>query len=74
VPPVTTTSTENEPFAPAVVEAVVVAEFASVFVAATNTMFPGAVEPVTVTGEPMTTELSAGLVTVSVVAPCVRAT
>ena len=35
VPPVTTTSTLNEPSAAAVVEAVVVAEFWSVFVAET---------------------------------------
>ena len=37
-------------------------------------MFPGAVVPVTVTGEALTEELSAGLVTVSDVWPCVRAT
>ena len=37
-------------------------------------MLPGAVVPVTVTGEPETDELSAGLVTVSAVVPCVRAT
>ena len=35
VPPVTATSTLNEPSAAAVVEAIVVAEFASVFVAET---------------------------------------
>jgi hypothetical protein len=37
-------------------------------------VFPGAVVPVTVTGETTTEELSAGLVTVSGVVPCVRAT
>ena len=74
MPPVTATSTLKEPSGAAVAEATVVAEFASVFVAATYTVFPGAVVPVTVTGEPPTDELSAGLVTVSVVSPCACAT
>ena len=69
VPPVIPTSTLNEPSPPAVVETTVVAEFASVFVAATWTAFPGAVVPVTVTGEEVTDALSAGLVTVSGVVP-----
>jgi hypothetical protein len=43
-------------------------------VAATYTVFPGRVVPVTATGEAEIEELSAGLVTVSAVVPCVRAT
>ena len=44
------------------------------FVAATYTVFPRRVVPVTVTGEAAIEELSAGLVTVSGVARCVLAT
>ena len=55
-------------------DTIVVAEFLSLFVAATYTVFPRRVMPVTVTGEPAIEELSAGLVTVSGVARCVLAT
>ncbi len=61
----------NEPDGPTTVEVVVVAELASTFVAETYTRFPGAVVPVTVTGDPVTEDRSTGLVTVSVVVPCV---
>ena len=54
MPPVTGTSTLNAPEPSAAADPVVVAEFASVFVAATKTELPGAVVPVTVTGEPLT--------------------
>ena len=74
VPPVTAMPTLKEPSAAAVVETTVVAEFASVLVAAMVSWLPGAVVPVTVTGEPATELSSAGLVTVSVVAPWVWAT
>ena len=75
VPPVTGTSTLKEPSAAAVVEATVVAEFCiRVRRRRRRRVFPGAVVPVTVTGEPATAALSAGLVTVSGVVPCVCAT
>ena len=62
------------PSAAAVVVAVVVAKFLSVFVAPTTIRFPGTDVPVTVTGEPLTDDRSAGLVTVRLVVPCVCAT
>ena len=71
VPPVTATSRLNTPFWSAIVEALVVAEFASVFVAVTYTVLPAAVVPVTVTGDPFTALSSSGLETVSGVVPCV---
>ena len=52
VPPVTGTSMLNEPSAAAGAETTVVAELASVFVAATYTVLPASVVPLTVTGEP----------------------
>jgi hypothetical protein len=73
-PPSIATETLNDPSAAAVVDAIVVADPWSVFVAATYTVLPAAVFPVTTTGDPATPELSAGLVTVSVVAPCLCAT
>ena len=74
VPPVTGTSTEKEPSASAVVVTEVVDELWSVLVARTSTVLPGAVVPVTVTGEPEIDERSAGAVTVSVVWPWVCVT
>ena len=65
----TGTSTLKEPSAAAFVATCVVAESWSVFVAATKIRLPGALVPVTVSGEWSTDDSSAGLVTVSVVAP-----
>ena len=48
VPPVSGMVSEKAPLAPAVVECVVVVKLVSVLVAATVTLLPGAVVPVTV--------------------------
>ena len=74
VPPVIGTSMLKEPSEAAGAETTVVAELASVFVAATYTVLPAAVVPLTVTGEPVTEAWSSGLVTVRLVLPWLCAT
>jgi len=60
---------ENAPPGPTVVDRVTVAKLCSVFVAATVTLLPASVVPVTVT-ESVTADWSGGAVTVSAVVPC----
>jgi len=64
VPPVTGTSTDHERPAATTVDTTVVAEFASVFVAATYTVFPCFEVPDTVTGEESTLPVSAMFVAI----------
>ncbi len=70
VPPWTGTSALQLPSAAAVVVTRVLAESASVLVADTSMVLPGAEVPRTVTGEAVTGVLSGGSVTVRVVACC----
>ena len=74
VPPVTGTSTDHERPAATTVDTTVVAEFTSVFVAATYTVFPCFEVPDTVTGEESTDDRSAGAVTARAVVPWTCAT
>jgi hypothetical protein len=70
VPGVAATVAVNDPSAAAVVSAVAVENPVSVLVAATDTMLPAAVVPVTVTGDPLIADSLGGEVTVSDVVPC----
>jgi hypothetical protein len=70
LPPSTGTSALQLPSAAAVVVTTVLAHSASMLVADTSTVLPGAEVPRTVTGEAVTGVRSGGSVTVRVVACC----
>src|SRR5258708_28519418 len=69
VPGVAATDVLKDPSAAAVVSAVKVVKPVSVLVAATDTVLPGAVVPITVTGDALIADSSAGAVTGNGVVP-----